>query len=258
METWLEWQAKQLSTPTWWMELQAILGIRDPWKLAWKIRASFYIPEVRMRTLLEPGYTVPPTPRSLDRNAFLPDDLSYQDMQQNLALLTMAYARSLQYWVEKQSAEKPEPPSFGRKCHQIMGGSERYVTLNYLDIIQDLGMTNKESPSHEPHATIFSCVLSSPKEEQELRRTTTYVASTATERDTVKYTASPARTERENPCLLFVTASVAWLNLGPGGSTARRSTAEENVFQNLQMAATFSIPPRAVCCGDATIKEPDG
>ena len=48
METWLEWQAKQLGTLTWWMELQAIPGIRDPWKLAQKIRASFYIPEVRI------------------------------------------------------------------------------------------------------------------------------------------------------------------------------------------------------------------
>ena len=35
-------------------------GIRDPWKLAQKIRGLFYIPEVRMRTLLEPGYPVPP------------------------------------------------------------------------------------------------------------------------------------------------------------------------------------------------------
>ena len=101
VETWLEWQAKQLGTPTWWMELQAIPGIRDPQKLAQKIRASFYIHEVRIRTLLEPGYTVPPTLRSLDRNAFLPDNLSYQDMQQKLALLMMAYARCLQYWAEK-------------------------------------------------------------------------------------------------------------------------------------------------------------
>ena len=106
METWWEWQAKQLGTPTWWMELQAILGIRDPQKLAQKIRASFYIPEVRMRALLEPGYTKPPAPRSLDRNAFLPDDLSYQDVQQKLTLLTMAYARSLRYWVEKQSCRE--------------------------------------------------------------------------------------------------------------------------------------------------------
>ena len=103
VEIWLEWLAKQLGSPTWWMELQAILGIRDPWKLAQKIRASFYIAEVRMRTLLEPGYTVPPAPRSLDRNAFLQDNLSYQDVWQKLALLMMAYTRSLQYWAEKQS-----------------------------------------------------------------------------------------------------------------------------------------------------------
>ena len=62
VETWLEWQARQLSTPAWWTELKAILGIRDPQKLTQKISASFYIPEVRMRALLEPEYTVPPTP----------------------------------------------------------------------------------------------------------------------------------------------------------------------------------------------------
>ena len=62
VETWLDWQAKQLGTPTWWTELKAILGIQDPQKLAWKIRASFYIPEVRMRTLQ--GATVYCTPHS--------------------------------------------------------------------------------------------------------------------------------------------------------------------------------------------------
>ena len=30
VETWLEWQARQLGTPTWWTELKAILGIREP------------------------------------------------------------------------------------------------------------------------------------------------------------------------------------------------------------------------------------
>ena len=110
VETWLEWQANQMGTSAWWMELQAILGIRDPWKLAWKIRASFYIPKVRMRTLLEPGYTVPPAPRSLDRNTFLPDNLSYQDVQQKPALLTVTYTRSLSI-VQRN------------KVHQGTGGS---------------------------------------------------------------------------------------------------------------------------------------
>ena len=89
-ETWLEWQAWQLGTSAWWMELKAILGIRDPQKLTWKIGAPFYIPKVRMRALLEPEYTAPPTPRSLNRNAFLPEELSYQDMWQQLVLLTIA------------------------------------------------------------------------------------------------------------------------------------------------------------------------
>ena len=55
-----------------------------------------------MRTLQEPEYTVPPAPRSLDINAFLPDELSYQDMQQQPALLMIAYARSLQNWAENK------------------------------------------------------------------------------------------------------------------------------------------------------------
>ena len=258
VETWLEWQARQLGTPTWWIELKAILRIRNPWKLAQKIRAFFYIPKVRMRTLLEPEYTVPSTLRSLDRNAFLPDELSYQDMWQQLALLMIAYTRSLQYWVEKQS------PLRSQNLHPLVESAvelweavKEYVTFNHQDIVRGLGATHVQSPRHESHTTIFSCMLSSLSEEQEVRRATTYAASPVTKRDMAECATSPAGTERENPCLLFVTASVAWLNLRPGGKTTRRPTAEGNAFQNLQMAATFTVPARAVCYGDTTIKELD-
>ena len=150
--------------PTWWMELQAILGRRDPWKLAQKIRASFYIPEVRMKSLLEPGYTAPPALRSLDRNAFLPNDLSYHDMQQKPALLMMVYARSLQYWAEKQSLPRSwDLCPLVESVIELWEMVKEYVTINYLDIIRDLGMTNEESLSHEIQATIFSHVLSSPR-----------------------------------------------------------------------------------------------
>ena len=101
VEKWLEWQAKQLGIPTWWPELKAILGVTDPQKLAHKIQASFYIPEVRMRASLGQEYTAPPAPKCLSRNTFIPDELSYQDIQQQLTLLTVAYARGLQYWAEK-------------------------------------------------------------------------------------------------------------------------------------------------------------
>ena len=151
VETWLEWQANQLGTPAWWMELQAILGIRDPQKLAQKIRASFYIPKVRMRTLLQLGYTVPPAPRSLDRHAFLPDNLSYQDVWQKPALLTVTYARSLQYWAEKQS-----PPRhwslrpLAKSVVELQEVVKEYITFNHQDIIHGLGT------EEEPQATIFS------------------------------------------------------------------------------------------------------
>ena len=46
LETWLEHQAGQLGTPTWWRELEVIPDIKDPCKFARKIQASFYIPEV--------------------------------------------------------------------------------------------------------------------------------------------------------------------------------------------------------------------
>ena len=101
VETWLEWQAQQLGSPAWWSELVAILGVKDLQKLAHKIQASFYISEVRMRALQEQEYTVPPVPKCLNRNVFLPDELSYQDMWQQPILIIVAFARGLQYWAEK-------------------------------------------------------------------------------------------------------------------------------------------------------------
>ena len=209
-----------------------------------------------MRALLEPEYTVPPAPRSLNRNAYLPDELSYQDMWQQPALLMIAYARSLQYWVEKQCLLRSQNlHPLAESVVKLWEAVKEHVTFNHRDIVWGLGVTNLESPSHEPHTTIFSCVLLSLNEEQEFRRATTYATSPITKRDMAKCVTSPAGTERENPCLLFITASVAQLNLGPGGNSAGRPTTEGNAFWNPQMVATFTVPTRAVCYRDATIKE---
>ena len=62
VETWLGFQAGQLGTPALWEELGAMLGIEDWHKFAWKIRASFYIPEVQLRASPEWGYTAPLAP----------------------------------------------------------------------------------------------------------------------------------------------------------------------------------------------------
>ena len=106
LEMWLEFQAGQLGTPMWWEELGAVPGIQDQHKFTWKIRASFYVPEVQLRVYLEPGYTAPPAPQSLNRSAFHPERFAYQDVRQQPALLTLAYARCLQHWAEKHNLPK--------------------------------------------------------------------------------------------------------------------------------------------------------
>ena len=64
-----------------------------------------------MRASLGQEYTMPPAPKCLSRNAFLPDELSYQDVWQKPTFLTVAYARGLQYW-----AEKLNPPRSSDHC----------------------------------------------------------------------------------------------------------------------------------------------
>ena len=106
LELWLEHHAEQLGTPTWWGELEAIPGITDPHKFAQKIHASFYVPEVQSRMSLGQGYSAPLAPRSLNRGAFLPEKLEYQDVRWWPALLTIAYCQCLQHWAEKHNLPK--------------------------------------------------------------------------------------------------------------------------------------------------------
>ena len=82
VETWLDWQACQMDTPYWWAELTAIPELENPKRLAWKIHASFSILMIRCKAFPGQVYTVPPAPRCITRNLFLPNNLSYQDVQQ--------------------------------------------------------------------------------------------------------------------------------------------------------------------------------
>ena len=101
LESWLEYQADQLGTPTWWGELKAVPDMADLCKFAQKVRASFHIPEIQSQASPNQGYSTPPAPRSLNQGAFLLKRLEYQDVQQRPILLTKAYCQCLQHWVEK-------------------------------------------------------------------------------------------------------------------------------------------------------------
>ena len=151
--------------------------------------------------------------------------------------------------------EKQSPPKRQNLCPlaetviELQEAVKEYITFTHWDIIQGLG-TDEES-----HATIFSRVLSSSSEDQEVGRAATHATQLAAKRDMTEHTTPLARVKMENPCLLFVMASVAQLNLGLAVDTAGRTTAVGNAFWNPQMVATFSIPARAVCYGDSAIRE---
>ena len=157
VETWLDWWACQLDMPFWWTELTAIPGVEDPWKLTQKIWASFSIPEVRSRVFLGQDYTTPPAPKCLTWNVFLPDELSYQDVQQQPFLLTVAYAQGLRYWVEKLNL--PEDPDFCPLLRSVIELKERvkeHVVFTKWDIIWGLGRVNLEATSQWPKTSSTS------------------------------------------------------------------------------------------------------
>ena len=157
METWLEWEASQLSTPTGWLELRVILGVKDPQKLACKICASFSIPEVRMRATLGQWCTVPPTPKCLNRNAFLLDDLSYQDVWQQPILLMIAYTRGLQYWAEKHNLlESPDFHPLAGGVIELRKAVREYITFTNWDVLWSLGAVYPGATNQQPQTTLFS------------------------------------------------------------------------------------------------------
>ena len=240
--------------PTWWLELRAIPGVRDLQKLAHKIWASFSIPEVRMMAILGQKYTVPPTPKCLDRDTFLLDELSYQDVQQQPVLLMVAYARGLQYWAEKRNL--PESPDF---CPLVGSVAElreavrEHVTFTNWDVLWGLGAVHLGATNQWPQISLFSQVLLPPGNEPSGLDTSFTDATTQTAPLVVAN-----GIERENWYLLVITTSVEQLSLGPNGDNPEKSPTDSprgNTFQNPQMAAVLSGSTRAVSYGGATMKE---
>ena len=265
VETWLVWQASKLTTLTWWLELKAIPGVKDLWKLAHKIWASFSIPEVRMRATPGQGYTAPPAPTCLNRNAFLPDDLLYQDVWQQPVLLTITYARGLQYWAEKHNP--PENPD----SHPLAGGVpelgeavREYITFTNWEVFWGLGADYQGATNQWPQATLVCQILLLPGNksgeldtgftEDTIQTAPPAIANV----DMARCTTPPFGMERENHYLLVITASIEQLNLGPDSDIPDRCPNDSprgNTFLNPWMAAVFSGSTKEVGHGGATMKE---
>ena len=154
-----------------------------------------------MRAFLEQEYTVPPTPKCLNRNAFLLDELSYQDIWQQLILLMVAYARNLQYWVEKLNLPRsPDLCPLAGSAVELRETVREHVTFNHWDVVQGLGAIHLGSTSQWPQTTLFSHMLSLPVEGQDFMETTTHTTSPVAEEDVTRCTTPPSGTERTDTC----------------------------------------------------------
>ena len=112
-----------------------------------------------MRASPDQQYTMPPAPKCLSRNTFIPEKLSYQDVHQQLTLLLIAYARGLQYWAEKLNLPRsPDLHPLVGSVVELREAMQEHVTFNHWDVVQGLGTIHLGSTSQWPQTTLFSCI----------------------------------------------------------------------------------------------------
>ena len=201
-----------------------------------KIRAPFYVLEVWLRVSPEWGYTTPPAPRVLDRGTFHLEKFTNQDVRQWPVLLTIAYARCLQRWVEKH----PDFWPWAECMRELWQTVQEFVNITYQDIMQGLGIEKSEA-SHLG-VTIFSQVLASPVDEPKVMEDPPHPDSPPPEDDTIWCASPPQGLEQSDRYLLVVTSLVNRLGLGAGGNNVRESQGSRGLFQNPQMLAVFPPP----------------
>ena len=101
--------------------------------------ATFEVPSVRMEALEGQPFTMPPALKCVQRCKFLLDGLPCQDMRIKPHQMTLAYARALQYWVEKVNPlVSGEPCPLARSVRELGWQVGRQVTCDEQDILDGL------------------------------------------------------------------------------------------------------------------------
>ena len=102
---WVLWHTQWVQTLAWWPELREVPNQMDLLQFARRLMALFQLPMVRccMFNMVN-DYSAPPVPHCIDRDVYLPlIDMKFggQDYQLKQPEKTLAYAKTLQHWVEK-------------------------------------------------------------------------------------------------------------------------------------------------------------
>ena len=126
---WVTWHTCQCRDPSMWPNPWKVPNQRDTVQFTKWIQASFQMPRVRYLTLkMENDYSVPPAPHCLERDAFLPlsaGNFSSQDYRMKQTQKTLAYAKALQFWVEKAQPPQPSQPHQLAVCmHELRESME--------------------------------------------------------------------------------------------------------------------------------------
>ena len=166
----------------------------------------------------EEGYSMPPAPQSQNRGAYLPDQLTYQDVRWQPALLTVAYCWCLQHWVEK--CNLPGNLDFcplAESVRELRQAIREFVNITWEDVMEGLKM---EEPvgGHWPSPTAkFSWVLGPPANRQEVEESSAQPGDRA-----IKCAPPPLKLEQEDCYMLVITSLMQWLTIGPGSDNVRR------------------------------------
>ena len=198
----------------------------------------------------------------------LPDELSYQDVQQQPFLLTITYAWGLQYWAEKLNL--PESPDFCPLVESVIELREmvkEHIMFTNWDLFWGLGRVNPGAMSQwlQPSLSSFARIVlplgNKPSElDTGFTEATTQTASPDMSNvEPTGHIIPPDGTEEKNQYVLVITTLIRQLNLGSvHGNLGESSSAlpGRDTFWNPHMAAVLSgSTRRAVSYQGATVKK---
>ena len=120
--------------PGWWLELAKIPGMDNHQELAWKVRASFELPQqISEQHGMENYHQTPLAPLCICWKDFLqqPDSkFACQDIRELQLQKTMAYAQALQFWVEKANLPtQGQPHLLAGSILELREAMECYVSF---------------------------------------------------------------------------------------------------------------------------------
>ena len=152
-------------------------------------------------------------------------------MWQQPFLLTVAYARGLQYWAEKLNL--PDGSDFCPLVGSVIELKEmvkEHIVLTNWDLLQDLGRVDPRAMNQGPQTSSSSRVMpplgAEPGKPNTgfTEATTQTVSPAATDTEPVRHTTPPVGTEGEIWYLLVVTTLIGQLNLESTGNGLKGSS----------------------------------